>query len=99
VFAGQPKQIFKLLELHVRQLELQALQLLFEFPEGLTVLLRQERQLPLLKYVLVEQVAQGPVEVQLTHVDGHTMQEVLVLPAGFTEFPEQAGQVPEFKIQ
>jgi hypothetical protein len=49
MFAGQVKQTDTLLELQVMQAELQELQLLFEFPKGLIVLLRQLRQLPLFK--------------------------------------------------
>jgi hypothetical protein len=39
------------------------------------------------------QVAQVPVKVQVTQVEGHVMQEVLLLFAGFNEFPEHARQV------
>jgi hypothetical protein len=93
LFAGQLKQVVTLLELHVMQAELHDEQTLFVFPEGLTVLLRQPKQLPLLKYVLAAQVEQGPVDVQVTHSEGQRMQEELVLPAGFTELPKQARQV------
>jgi hypothetical protein len=49
MFAGHVRQVFLLLELQVMQAELHELQLLFVFPTGLTVLLRQLKQLPLFK--------------------------------------------------
>jgi hypothetical protein len=66
------------------QAGLQELQLLFEFPEGLTVLFIQAKQLPLLKYVLAVHVAQGPVEMQVTQSNGHTIHEALELLVGLT---------------
>jgi hypothetical protein len=43
--------------------------------------------------VLAVQVAQGPAEVQVTHVGGHIMHELLLLLAGLTEFPKQERHV------
>jgi hypothetical protein len=55
------------------------------FPEGLTVLFRQAKQLQLLKYVLNGHVRQSAVvEEQEAHVEEQLTQAVFELLAGLT---------------